>query len=232
MERARIMLIIAHAAIITVIHHAITGSATSIQINLPPKVVAITASLTESARTVIDQESKLLVVTTGLDLVPTNQACALLMSSGTMNTNAVVTRTNPTRLDTVQMTAKVLNIPTHVHNIETAINTRALNDANSIAIRDSPAVSTAINGRAVTLTAMAGSLAVMIVIIDHSVRMAGLIHGTHVGRAVLPGNATTIRADLENLPGVGQIRSYSKETTNILMQVTSRNPTRIKSEIL
>ena len=232
MERARIMLIIAHAAIITVIRHAITGSATSIPINLPLKIVAITASLTESARTVIDQESILLVVTTGLDLVPTSQACALLMSSVTMNANAVVTRTNPIRLDTGQITAKVLNIPTHVHNIATGINTRALNDANLIAIRDSPAVSTAINGRAVTLTGMADSLAVMIVISDLFETIPGLIHRTHVGRAVQPGNAATIRADLENLPGVGQIRSYSKATTNILMQVTLHNPTRIKLEIL
>ena len=232
MEHARIMPITAHVAIITVIHHAITGSATSIPINPPLKIVAITASLTEIARTVIDQESRLPAATMGLGLVPTNQACALLMSSVTTNKNAVVTRTDQTRPDTVQITAKALSIPTHVHHIATGINTRDLNDANLIAMRDSLAVSTAINDRAVTLTGTAGSLAVMIVISDHLVTIPGLIRRTHVGRAVQPGNAATIRADLENLRGVGQIRSYSKATTNILMQVTLHNTKRIKSEMM
>jgi len=144
------MLITAHTAIITVTHHGITGSATSIPINPPLNIVAITASLTERARTVIHLEIILLGVTMGLELVPTNQACALLMNSVTKNMSAVITRTGKARMDTVEKSAKVLNITIRVQQVATGINTGDLNDAILIAILDPLAVSTAINDRIVT----------------------------------------------------------------------------------
>jgi len=226
MERARITLITAHVAIIVGINPLITGSA----INLPLKTVAITTNLTEVARTTIEQENILPVVTIGLGLAPTTQVWALLMSSTTMNTNVMATRNDPTRLITVQIIGKALNIPTLVHNTATVINTGAHSDANSIAMLDRLAASIAFNNRTTNLTGAAGSLGVMTVISDLFVMIHGLIRRIHVGRAGQPGNATIIRVSLKNLPGEGQNGSYSKAITSILIQVTLHRPIRIKPE--
>jgi len=211
MEHARITLITAHAAILTVIHHVITGGTTSIQINIPLKIVAITANLTGIARLTTDRVNVLLVAILGLAL--SNRACATLMSSLTMSTNARATRrTNPGRLDIVQVTAGMLNILTHVHNFATGINTEALNDANLIATADSLAVTIAISGRFVT---------------GHD-----LIHGTHVGRVAQQVNLAIVRAGPKHLRGVRQTRSYSKATTSILMQATLLSPSRAKPAVM
>jgi hypothetical protein len=220
MERARITLITAHAAIIIGIHHLKTGSATSI----PLKIVAITANLTEITRIAIDQENVLLVVTIDLVLIPTNQVCTFLMSNIIMNTNAVATRTDPTRPDTVQIATKAHNIPTPVHNTAPVINIKAINDVISIVILARLAVSSAINNRAVNLTGTTDSLEVMIVISDLFATIQGLIRRTHAGRVVQPGNVAMTRAGLKNQPGVGQNGSYSKATMSILMQITLRKP--------
>jgi len=92
MERARIMLIIAHAAIVRVSHHAITDGITGFQINPPLKTVAISASPTEIARTAIDRVKVQLRVTTSPGLALPNQVCAISMSSVTMNTNTGATQ--------------------------------------------------------------------------------------------------------------------------------------------
>jgi hypothetical protein len=97
MERARITLITARRGIITETQHLIRGCALRILIKLPHKIVAITMNLTEVARLAIDQENILLVVTIGLGLAPTNRVCAFLMSSMTMNTNTVTSRTGLTK---------------------------------------------------------------------------------------------------------------------------------------
>ncbi len=232
MERARITPITAHVAIIIGINPQITGSATNILINLPLKPVAITTNLTEVARTTIDPENILPVVTIGLGLAPTNQVWALLMSSSTMNTNVMATRNDPTGLDTVQITGKALNIPTPVHNTATVINTGAHSDANSIAILDRLAASIAFNNRTMNLTGTADSLGVMTEISDLFVTIHGLIRRIHVGRVGQPGSVTTIRVGLKNLPGVGQNRSYSKAITSILIQITLHRPIRIKPEVM
>ncbi len=220
MVHARIMLITAHAAIITIIHHVIIDSVTSI----PLKIVAITVSLMEIARIVTEQEIILLVGTMGLDLIPTKRACARSMSSSTLNTNEGAIRTGPTKQDIVQITAKALNITTHAHNTGTVINTEVGNDANLIAILDRLAVSIAINNKAMNLTEKADSLTVMIAISDLFETIHGLVHKTRVGRVVQQDNVAIIQADRKNLPGAGQNGSYSKATMSILRQVTLHEP--------
>jgi hypothetical protein len=194
MELNRITLIIVHAAIITVIYNVITSGETSI----PLKIVAITASPLEITRIVTGQESILLIVITGLGLIPTNQECARSISSIILNTNVVAIRTDPTRLDTIQITARALNNTTQAHNTGDAINTEVRNEENLIAILDRLVVSRAINNLAATFTEKADSLAVMIVISDLFATILGPIHRTHVGRVVLPDNLTNIQAGLKN----------------------------------
>jgi len=131
------------------------------------------ANLTEIARIAIDRASVLPEVTMGLGLALSNQVCAHLMIKSTINTNAVVTRINLIGMNIVQVTAKILNIPTHVHNIKAGIHTEDHKPATIIATVD--------------------SLAVMIVISDHLVMHQVLIHITHAGRAVRQGNMTIIQ---------------------------------------
>src|SRR5215470_11351452 len=90
MERAAITPITMRTEVIRASHHAITGSVIS---SLPLKIVAITASPTEIARTAIDLASAMPIVGMVPGLAPTNQVCANLTSSITMNTRA--TRIDP-----------------------------------------------------------------------------------------------------------------------------------------
>jgi hypothetical protein len=220
MERARIMLIIAQAEIVRVSHHAIAGGATGFQINPPLKTVAISVSPTEIARRAIDIVSVLLIVNRCLVLALQNQECAISMSSDTMNTNIGATRSDLDELNLVQLIAKMLSILMHARNLASEINTGAPGDAVLIAMLDRLRVSTVINDKLVTLTAIANSLAVMIVISGHFAMGHDLIHRTHVGRVVRQDSVTIIQVSLMNLCDVVQSRSYSKATTSILMQVT------------
>lgn len=220
MERARIMLIIAHATIVRVSHHAIAGSAIGFQINPPLQTVAISASPTEIDRTASNAVSVLLIVTRDPGLALSNQVCAISMSSVTMNTNTGATRSDLADLNLVQVIAKTLSPPVHARNLASGINTEALSDADLIAMRDRLTISTAISDKLVTLTAIADSLAVMIVISGHFAMGHDLIHQTHVGRVVRQGSVTIIQVSLMNLCDVVQSKSYSKATTSILMQVT------------
>jgi len=217
MEHARSTPITALAAIIIVIHHVITGETTSIQSSTPLKIVAITANLTEIARIAIEQESVLLKVTMDLGLALSNRACALLMSSNIMKTNAEATRTNPTRMSIVQVTAEILTIPIHVHNIKAGIHTETHNDANLIATLDRLVVSTVIKDKLETMTETVDSLAVMIMISGHLVMQQDPIHITSVGRVDRQGNMTILQKSPMNLHDTEQKRSYSKATMSILM---------------
>jgi hypothetical protein len=222
MELARITLITAHAVIIPAIHHVMTGSETSI----PLKIVAVTASRMEIARIVTGLESTLLVVTTGLGLIPTNRACARSMISNTPNTNAVVMQIDLIRQDTVQITAQTLSNTTH--DTRAVINTAVRNGENLIGIPDRLAVSTAISNMVAILTGKAGNLTVMIVISDLLETMRGLLHGTHVGRVARPDNVATMPAGLSTLPEMRLNSSCSKVTMSILMQVTKQVQTNLQ----
>jgi len=212
MEHARITLITAHAAKVTVIRHVITGDLTNIQISTPLKIVKMAANLTEIARIAFDQVSVLPVVTMGLGLVPSNRACAHLMIKSTINTNAVATRTNLIRMSIVQVTVEILNIPIHVHNIKAGIHTGA--------------------HKLATTTATVDSLAVMIVISGHLVMRQDPIHITHAGRVARQGNMPIIQEGPLNLRDTEQNRSYSKATTSILTQTTPLNHTLVKPELI
>src|SRR6266849_5592235 len=190
MERARITLITVRATI--------TGIAISIQINPPLKIVAITASLTGIARTTIETVSVPLKVTMGLDPAPTNQVCAVLMISVTMNSSTRVTRIvlrGPTLL---QVTAKTLSSQAHAHHIATGNNTEAINEMNSIATLDRLVIPIVTGDHLATLraTSTAGNLEVMIVI---------------------NGHFTT-----------GQNVNYSKVITSILTRSTLLSPPRLE----
>jgi hypothetical protein len=159
MERARIMLIIAHAVIVRVSHHAIAGGVTGLQINPPLKTVAISASPTEIARIAIDIVSVLLIVTTSPGLALPNQVCAISMSSVTMNTNTGAIQTELIDLNPVQLIAKTLSTPAHARNLASAINTGAPGEAVLIAILDRPTVSSLTVHPRVVLTVINGHLA-------------------------------------------------------------------------
>lgn len=159
MEHARIMLIIAHATIVRVSHRTIAGGAPGLQVNPPLKTVAISASPTEIARTAINAVSVLLIVTRCPGLALSNQVCAISMSSVTMNTNTGAIRIEMVRLNLAQVTTKTLSILMHVRNLASGINTGAPGDAVLIAMLDRLTVSSVINDKLVTLTAIADSLA-------------------------------------------------------------------------
>jgi hypothetical protein len=152
MEHARITLITAHAAKVTVIRHAITGDLTNIQISTPLKIVKMAANLTEIARIAIDQVSVLPEVTMGLGLATSNRACAHSTINIITSTNAVATRNNPIKMTIVQEIIGIHSLLIHVHNIKGEINTEDPNGANliathrlleiSIAIKDKLAVTT------------------------------------------------------------------------------------------
>jgi hypothetical protein len=232
MEHARITLITAHAAKVTVIRHVITGGLTNIQISTPLKIVKMAANLTEIARIAIDQVSVLPEVIMGLGLVPSNQACAHLMIKSTMNTNAVATRTNLIRMSIVQVIVEILNIPIHVHNIKAGIHTGAHKLATTTATVDNLAVMIVIKDKLATMTATVDGLAVMIAISGHLVMRQVLIHITHAGRVVRQGNMPIIQEGPLNLRDTEQNRSYSKATTSILTQTTPLNHTLVKPELI
>jgi len=190
------------------------------------------ANLTEIARIAIDRASVLPEVTMGLGLALSNQVCAHLMIKSTINTNAVVTRINLIGMNIVQVTAKILNIPTHVHNIKAGIHTEDHKPATMTATVDSLAVMIVIKDKPATMTATVGSLAVMIVISDHLVMHQVLIHITHAGRAVRQGNMTIIQGSPLILSDTEQNRSYSKATTSILKQATLLNHPLVKQELI
>jgi len=185
---------------VTVICHVIAGNLTNIQIGTPLKIVAMAANPMEIARITIDQVNILLEVTMGLGLAPSNQACAHLMVKITTSTNAVATRTNHIGMTIIQVTAEILNIPIHDHNIKAGVNIEGPNNANLIATID--------------------SLVVMIVISGHLVTRQDPIHIIHAGRVARKGNLTIIQIGLMNIREMGQNRSYSKATTSILTKTT------------
>jgi len=103
------MLIIAHATIVRVSHHAIAGGITGVQINPPLKIVAISASPMKIARTAIDIVSVLLTVTRCHGLALTIQVCAISMSSVTMNTSTGAIQIELVGMNLAQVTAATLS---------------------------------------------------------------------------------------------------------------------------
>src|SRR6266851_1350949 len=209
MERAAITPITMRREVIRASHHAITGSVIS---SLPLKIVAITASPTEIARTAIDLASAIPIPIAGMvpGLAPTNQVCANLTSSITMSTRA--TRIDLARLVLVQLTH---GIPIHARKDGDRAETRE--DAILSARNDRHGVQTAITGSLVNSIVRLVLRAVLSVTngplaMDHS----RLIHKTHAGRA----GRTNFRADLKNSRDSGRTLSSSRAITSALMLPT------------
>src|SRR5713101_4962661 len=209
MERAAITPITMRREVIRASHHAITGSVIS---SLPLKIVAITASPTEIARTAIDLASAIPIPIAGMvpGLAPTNQVCANLTSSITMSTRA--TRIDLARLVLVQPTH---GIPIHARKDGDRAETRE--DAILSARNDRHGVQTAITGSLVNSIVRLVLRAVLSVTngplaMDHS----RLIHKTHAGRA----GRTNFRADLKNSRDSGRTLSSSRAITSALMLPT------------
>jgi len=209
MERAAITPITMRREVIRASHHAITGSVIS---SLPLKIVAITASPTEIARTAIDLASAIPIPIAGMvpGLAPTNQVCANLTSSITMSTRA--TRIDLARLVLVQLTH---GIPIHARKDGDRAETRE--DAILSARNDRHGVQTAITGSLVNSIVRLVLRAVLSVTngplaMDHS----SLIHKTHAGRA----GRTNFRADLKNSRDSGRTLSSSRAITSALMLPT------------
>src|SRR5216684_5781 len=209
MERAAITPITMRREVIRASHHAITGSVIS---SLPLKIVAITASPTEIARTAIDLASAIPIPIAGMvpGLAPTNQVCANLTSSITMSTRA--TRIDLARLVLVQPTH---GIPIHARKEGDSAETRE--DAILSARNDRHGVQTAITGSLVNSIVRLVLRAVLSVTngplaMDHS----RLIHKTHAGRA----GRTNFRADLKNSRDSGRTLSSSRAITSALMLPT------------
>src|SRR5713101_3321222 len=209
MERAAITPITMRREVIRASHHAITGSVIS---SLPLKIVAITASPTEIARTASDLASAIPIPIAGMvpGLAPTNQVCANLTSSITMSTRA--TRIDLARLVLVQPTH---GIPIHARKDGDRAETRE--DAILSARNDRHGVQTAITGSLVNSIVRLVLRAVLSVTngplaMDHS----RLIHKTHAGRA----GRTNFRADLKNSRDSGRTLSSSRAITSALMLPT------------
>jgi len=210
MERAAITPITMRREVIRASHHAITGSVIS---SLPLKIVAITASPTEIARTAIDLASAIPIAGMVPGLAPTNQVCANLTSSITMSTRA--TRIDLARLVLVQPTH---GIPIHARKDGDRVETRE--DAILSARNDRHGVQTAITGSLVNsivrlvlhavLSVTNGPLAM-----DHS-----LIHKTHAGRAGRTNFRADLKADLKNSRDSGRTLSSSRAITSALMLPT------------
>jgi len=226
MERAAITPITMRREVIRASHHAITGSVIS---SLPLKIVAITASPTEIARTAIDLASAIPIPIAGMvpGLAPTNQVCANLTSSITMSTRA--TRIDLARLVLVQPThgipiharkELVLVQPTHgipIHARKDGDRAETREDAILSARNDRHGVQTAITGSLVNSIVRLVLRAVLSVTngplaMDHS----RLIHKTHAGRA----GRTNFRADLKNSRDSGRTLSSSRAITSALMLPT------------
>src|SRR5260221_8018165 len=223
MERAAITPITMRREVIRASHHAITGSVIS---SLPLKIVAITASPTEIARTAIDLASAIPIAGMVPGLASTNQVCANLTSSITMSTRA--TRIDLARLVLVQPThgipiharkELVLVQPTHgipIHARKDGDRAETREDAILSARNDHHGVQTAITGSLVNSIVRLVLRAVLSVTngplaMDHS-----LIHTTHAGRA----GRTNFRADLKNPRDSGRTLSSSRAITSALMLPT------------
>lgn len=210
MERAAITPITMRREVIRASHHAITGSVIS---SLPLKIVAITASPTEIARTAIDLASAIPIAGMVPGLAPTNQVCANLTSSITMSTRA--TRIDLARLVLVQPTH---GIPIHARKDGDRAETRE--DAILSARNDRHGVQTAITGSLVNSIVRLVLRAVLSVTngplaMDHS-----LIHKTHAGRAGRTNFRADLKADLKNSRDPGRTLSSSRAITSALMLPT------------
>jgi len=223
MERAAITPITMRREVIRASHHAITGS-------LPLKIVAITASPTEIARTAIDLASAIPIAGMVPGLAPTNQVCANLTSSIKMSTRA--TRIDLARLVLVQPThgipiharkELVLVQPTHgipIHARKDGDRAETHEDAILSARNDRHGVPTAITGSLVNSIVRLVLRAVLSVTngplaMDHSP-----IHTTHAGRAGRTNLRADLKADLKNSRDPGRTLSSSRAITSALMLPT------------
>jgi len=217
---------------VTVIRLVITGDPTNIPIGTPPRLVAMAANLMEIDKITIDLVNVLLEVTMGLGLAPSNQACAHLTIKNTTSTNAVATRNKHIEMTIVRVTAEILSVPIHAHNIKGEINTEGPNVANLIATHHRLAISTVIKDKLEAMTATRDSLAVMIAISGHLVTHQDPIRAIHAGRVVRKGDRTIIQIGRMNIRVMGQNRSYSKAITSILTKATLLNLTHIKPKLI
>jgi hypothetical protein len=210
MERAAITPITMRREVIRASHHAITGSVIS---SLPLKIVAITASPTEIARTAIDLASAIPIAGMVPGLAPTNQVCANLTSSITMSTRA-------TRIDLARL---VLVQPTHgipIHARKDGDRAETHEDVILSARNDRHGVQTAITGSLVNSIVRLVLRAVLSVTngplaMDHS-----LIHKTHAGRVGRTNFRADLKADLKNSRDPGRTLSSSRAITSALMLPT------------